>query len=53
MTNSDKSCLGQGHIRANVTCLAVNRSDAEIRGDILDQTGSLGPSSFPPATRCS
>src|SRR5438132_856233 len=24
MTNSDKGCPGQGHIRANVTCLAVN-----------------------------
>lgn len=47
MTNSDKGCPGQGHIRANVTCLAVNGNDAEIRGDILDQTGSLGPQFFP------
>ena len=41
-------CPGQGQIVAKVTCVVVNGADAEIRGIITKQTGSLGPDFFPP-----
>ena len=41
-------CPGQGKISATVTCIAINGNDAEIRGVITKQTGSLGPEFFPP-----
>jgi hypothetical protein len=48
--NSNQGCGGTGHVKANVTCvqISLNGQDAEIRGDILEQTGSLGPQFFPP-----
>jgi hypothetical protein len=45
-TNGTPPCPGQGHIKANVTCVAVNGNLAEVRGDITDATGSLGPPFF-------
>lgn len=47
-SNSTQECGGQGHIKANVTCVAVNGNLAEIRGNIMEQSGSLGPQFFPP-----
>lgn len=47
-SNSTQECGGQGHIKANVTCVAVAGTFAEVRGDIMEQSGSLGPDSFPP-----
>jgi len=41
-------CPGQGHIKADVTCVATNGNVAEVRGIITEQTGSLGPQFFPP-----
>jgi hypothetical protein len=41
-------CPGQGHVKATVTCVAVNGHDAEIRGIITKQSGSFGPDFFPP-----
>src|SRR5690242_12312749 len=45
-SQSNLVCGGQGHVKANVTCVAVNGNIAEIRGDILEQTGSFGPEFF-------
>ena len=36
-------CPGQGHIRATVTCIAVNGNQAEIQGIVTEATGSMGP----------
>jgi hypothetical protein len=41
-------CPGEGHIKADVTCVAVSGNRAEVRGDIMEQSGSLGPEFFPP-----
>ena len=41
-------CPGQGHIKATVTCVAVSGNEAEIRGDVVEQSGSFGPEFFPP-----
>jgi hypothetical protein len=41
-------CPGEGHIKADVTCVAVNGNVAEVRGRIMEQSGSLGPEFFPP-----
>ena len=41
-------CPGEGHIKADITCLAINGNRAEVRGDIMEQSGSLGPEFFPP-----
>lgn len=41
-------CPGQGHIKADVTCVAVDGNRAEVRGDIMEQSGSLGSEFFPP-----
>jgi hypothetical protein len=41
-------CPGEGHIKANITCVAVSGNVAEVRGDIMEQSGSLGPEFFPP-----
>lgn len=41
-------CPGEGHVKATVTCIAVNGHDAEIRGIIVEQSGSFGPDFFPP-----
>ena len=41
-------CPGEGHIKANVTCVAIKGNVAEVRGVIMEQTGSLGPQFFPP-----
>lgn len=41
-------CPGEGHIKADVTCVAVDGNRAEVRGDIMEQSGSLGPEFFPP-----
>ena len=41
-------CPGQGHIKATVTCVAIDGNNAEIRGIITEQSGSLGPDAFPP-----
>jgi hypothetical protein len=41
-------CPGEGHIKADVTCVAVSGKVAEVRGDIMEQSGSLGPEFFPP-----
>ena len=49
-TNSSTECGGQGHIKANVTCVAVSGKFAEVRGDIMEQSGSLGPDFFPKGT---
>jgi hypothetical protein len=40
-------CPGEGHIKADVTCVAVSGNIAEVRGHILEQSGSLGPDFFP------
>ena len=50
MSNSTQECGGQGHVKADVTCVAVSGRFAEIRGDITEQTGSLGPQFFPPGS---
>lgn len=47
-SNSTTECGGQGHVKATVTCVAISGQIAEIRGDITEQTGSLGPAFFPP-----
>jgi hypothetical protein len=44
------ACGGQGHIKADVTCLLVDGNFAEMRGHILEATGSLGPEFFPPGS---
>jgi hypothetical protein len=41
-------CPGEGHVKADVTCVAINGNHAEVRGDIVEQSGSLGPEFFPP-----
>ena len=46
--NSDKTCNGEGHIKATVTCVAVSGNNAEVRGQITEQSGSLGSQFFPP-----
>jgi hypothetical protein len=46
--SADNQPCGQGHLKANVTCVAVDGNRAEIRGDIVEQTGSL--SGYPPDT---
>jgi hypothetical protein len=43
-------CGGEGHVKANITCLQVSENFAEMRGDILEATGSLGPDFFPPGS---
>lgn len=40
-------CGGEGHIKADITCLLVVGNFAEMRGHILEATGSLGPDFFP------
>jgi hypothetical protein len=40
-------CPGQGHVKATVTCVAVNGHDAEVRGYITERSGSFGPEFFP------
>jgi hypothetical protein len=50
MNDSVPGCPGQGHIKANVTCVAIAGNVAEIRGVIMEQTGSLGPGFFPPGS---
>ena len=47
-SNSTTECGGQGHVKATVTCVAISGNIAEVRGDITQQTGSLGPEFFPP-----
>lgn len=46
-TSGPNGCPGQGHIKANVTCVAVSGNLAEVRGDIMEQSGSLSPQFFP------
>ncbi len=46
--NPIPGCPGEGHIKASVTCVAVAGNVAEVRGVIMEQTGSLGPEFFPP-----
>lgn len=41
-------CPGQGHVKATVTCVVVAGNEAEIRGDIIEQSGSFGADFFPP-----
>jgi hypothetical protein len=41
-------CPGQGHIKATVTCVVVSGNEAEVRGDIVQQSGSFSPDFFPP-----
>jgi hypothetical protein len=41
-------CPGQGQVVAKVTCVVSNGPDAEVRGVITKQTGSLGSDFFPP-----
>src|SRR5439155_27002306 len=40
------ACGGEGHLKADVTCLAVDGNFAEMRGHILEATGALGPEFF-------
>lgn len=47
-SNSTTECGGQGHAKGNVTCLDVFGNQAEMRGDVMQQSGSLGPQFFPP-----
>jgi hypothetical protein len=41
-------CPGEGHVKADVTCVAVSGNRAEVRGDVIEQSCSLGPEFFPP-----
>src|SRR5439155_9210545 len=41
------ACGGEGHLKADVTCLAVDGNFAEMRGHILEATGALGQEFFP------
>jgi hypothetical protein len=42
----NQPCGGEGHLKANVTCVAVDGNRAEIRGVITEATGSQAPPSF-------
>jgi hypothetical protein len=47
-TPNNQPCGGEGHVKADVTCVAVLGNMAEVRGDIMEQSGSLSSQFFFP-----